>query len=156
MNESLVTSVNSAIGSAKTKIEQLYDVNAELIHEYIELAESKFESLKALKEDIESRLEDPELTEDERLSMLMNYNKNQVEIDKIRQKLIVLSAESNAVSARAVWHSLISAQVPSASATFTAATRFPSIRTPYASAPNHTSTPRRPSSCRYHSPLARQ
>ena len=28
--------------------------------------------------------------------------------------------------------------------------------TPYASAPNHTSAPRRPSSCRYHSPLARQ
>lgn len=102
--ETLVTSVNSAIDSAETRINQLYDVNADLIRENIELAKSKFENLKTLKEQIEQRLEDPELTEDERLSMLMNYNKNQVEIDKIRQKLIVLSAESNAVSARAVWH----------------------------------------------------
>lgn len=107
--ETLVTSVNSAIDSAEARIKQLYDVNAELIHENVELAKSRFESLRTLKEEIEKRLEDPNLTEDERLSMLMNYNKNQVEIDKIRQKLIVLSADSNALSARAVWHRPIEA-----------------------------------------------
>lgn len=102
--ENLVTSVNSAIDSAKTKIKQLYDVDASALNRYIEQATQELAALKTVKEEIELALEDENLTQSQRLSILMRYNNSQLIIEKLRQKIIVSSVESKKVSARAVWH----------------------------------------------------
>ncbi len=102
--ENLVTSVESAISNAETRIKQLYDVNAEALNGYIDQAREELGKLKSVKEEIEVALEDPDLTEDARLSLLMRYNDSQLVIEKLRQTIIMCSAESNVVSARAVWH----------------------------------------------------
>lgn len=102
--ENLVTNVQTIIDAANSRIKQLYDVNADVINGYIEQVEEELETLCVLKESIEEKLADPELTEDERLALLMNYNDSQLKIEKLRQSILVSSAESKAVSARAVWH----------------------------------------------------
>ncbi|MBO5715029.1 MAG: family 10 glycosylhydrolase [Clostridia bacterium] len=102
--ENLVTNVQTVIDVAKSRIKQLYDVNVDVINEYITKVETELETLRELKESIEAKLSDPELTEDERLALLMNYNNSQLKIEKLRQQILVSSAESKAVSARAVWH----------------------------------------------------
>lgn len=102
--ENLVTSVEAAISNAETRIKQLYDVNADVLNGYISQAREELNKLKAVKEEIEIALEDPNLTEEARLSLLMRYNDSQLAIEKLRQTIIMSSAESNVVSARAVWH----------------------------------------------------
>lgn len=102
--ENLVGSVESAISAAETRIRQLYDVDADRLNGYITDVRAELEALKSVKENIEAALEDENLTEKQRLSLLMNYNNSQLQIEALRQKLIVYSAESNAVSSRAVWH----------------------------------------------------
>ena len=102
--ENLVLSVESVISTAETRIKQLYDVDKELLNEYITEIRVVLEDLKTVKEEIEKSLEDENLSEQARLSYLMNYNNSQLQIEKLRQKIIVSSAESKAVSARAVWH----------------------------------------------------
>ncbi len=102
--ENLVLSVESVIDAAETRIRQLYDVNKELLNELIAEIRVVLEDLKVVKAEIEESLQDENLTEDARLSYLMNYNNSQLKIEKLRQKIIVNSAESKAVSARAVWH----------------------------------------------------
>ena len=102
--ENLVIDVNKVIDSAETRIKQLYDVDAELLNGYISQMGEELEGLKAVKESIELALEGEDLTDETRLSLLMQYNNSQLVIEKLRQTIIVASAESNAVSARAVWH----------------------------------------------------
>lgn len=102
--ENLVTSVEVAISSAETRIKQLYDVDVDLLRGYIEEVRAELDALKAVKEEIEIALEDPNLTAESRLSLLMRYNNSQIAIEKLRQTIIICSAESNVVSSRAVWH----------------------------------------------------
>lgn len=102
--ENLVTDVNKVVEAAETRIKQLYDVDAELLNSYISKVGTELESLKTVKESIEAALEGENLTEEARLSLLMQYNNSQLVIEKLRQTIIVASAESNIVSARAVWH----------------------------------------------------
>ena len=102
--ENLVTSVNTVVEAAKTRIKQLYDVDVEKLQSYIAEIESELEALRLVKEEIEVKLEQEGLTEIERLNLLMTYNNSQLVIEKLRQTIIVCSAESKAVSARAVWH----------------------------------------------------
>ena len=102
--ENLVTSVNNIIESAETRIRQLYDVDVETLNKLIAEAKTELDALKAVKEEIELALEDTNLTAERRLSLLMEYNDNQLGIEKLRQQILVSSAESKAVSARAVWH----------------------------------------------------
>lgn len=102
--ENLVTDVETVIGVAETRMRQLYDVDTEKLTEYIEDVRAELIALKTVKENIEVALEDPNLTEDERVSLLMSYNNSQIKIEKLRQQILVSSAESKAVSARAVWH----------------------------------------------------
>lgn len=102
--ENLVTSVNSVIDSANTRIRQLYDVDVETLEKYIAEVTSELEELKEVKEGIEQALDNENLTPEARLSLLMQYNDSQLVIEKLRQQIIVSSAESKAVSARAVWH----------------------------------------------------
>ena len=85
-------------------MKQLYDVDTAALTSYIEAVRAELVSLKKVKEDIELALEDPNLTEDGRVSLLMSYNNSQLKIEKLRQQILVSSAESKAVSARAVWH----------------------------------------------------
>ena len=102
--ENLVTSVELTITNAETRIKQLYDVNADLLRSYIDAVRIDLDELKSVKEEIELALEDANLTDSARLSLLMRYNDNQLSIEKLRRNIIVASAESKAVSARAVWH----------------------------------------------------
>ena len=102
--ENLVTSVETVISVAESRIKQLYDVDSTVLNTYIAQVRGELGNLKGLKEEIEVKLENPNLTEDERLSLLMNYNDSQLKIEKLRQSILVSSAESKAVSARAVWH----------------------------------------------------
>ena len=102
--ENLVTSVEGAITSAEARIKQLYDVDSELLNEYIDAARTELEALRVVKEEIEMALEDPELTEENRLNLLMRYNNSQIAVEKLRQLIIICSAESYVASARAVWH----------------------------------------------------
>lgn len=102
--ENLVLSVESVIDTAEARIRQLYDINKELLNELIAEIRVVLEDLKVVKEDIEKSLQDENLTEEARLSYLMNYNNSQLKIEKLRQKILINSAESKAVSARAVWH----------------------------------------------------
>ena len=101
--ENLVTEVENVIETAKTRIKQLYDVDSELLNGYISKATTELENLKAVKEDIEAALEG-NITEQERLTLLMQYNNSQLVIEQLRQQILVSSAESYAVSSRAVWH----------------------------------------------------
>ena len=102
--ENLVTDVEAVITAAETRMKQLYDVDTAALTSYIEDVRAELVSLKKVKEDIEIALEDPNLTEDGRVSLLMSYNNSQLKIEKLRQQILVSSAESKAVSARAVWH----------------------------------------------------
>lgn len=102
--ENLVTSVENAISAAETRIRQLYDVNADVLNGYINEARAELEKLRTVKEQIEVALENPDLTAEARLNLLMTYNDSQLVIEKLRQTIIINSAESNAVSTRAVWH----------------------------------------------------
>ena len=102
--ENLVTDVEAVISAAETRMKQLYDVDTEKLTEYIANVRVELEALKAVKEGIEEALENPYLTEDERVNLLMSYNDSQLKIEKLRQQILVSSAESKAVSARAVWH----------------------------------------------------
>ncbi len=102
--ENLVTDVESVISSAETRMKQLYDIDTASLTRYISAVREELVALKAVKEDIEIALEDPNLTEEGRVSLLMSYNNSQLKIDKLRQQILVSSADSKAVSARAVWH----------------------------------------------------
>ncbi len=102
--ENLVGSVNVAKEAAMNAIKRLYDVDSAAIEELIANVEVKVDGLRSVKESIELRLEDPNLTEGERLGLLMEYNNYQIQIEKIKNQIIVLSVESKGVSARAVWH----------------------------------------------------
>ena len=102
--ENLVFSVESVITTAETRIRQLYDVDTEAINAYIEEAREKLVALKTTKEGIEAALESGNISEDERLALLMSYNNYQLEIEALRQLILISSVESKTVSARAVWH----------------------------------------------------
>ncbi|MBE6925642.1 MAG: hypothetical protein E7461_02250 [Ruminococcaceae bacterium] len=102
--ENLVLGVEKDIQTAEKRIQQLYDVNAELLEKMIADVKQELGDLKTVKEEIETALENPDLTEAARLSLLMRYNNSQLVIEKLRQKIIISSADSKAVSARAVWH----------------------------------------------------
>lgn len=102
--ENLVTDVEAVISAAETRMKQLYDVDTEALTAYIAEVREELIALKAVKENIEVALENPDLTEEERVSLLMSYNNSQLKIEKLRQQILVSSAESKAVSARAVWH----------------------------------------------------
>ncbi|MBE6532062.1 MAG: hypothetical protein E7676_00960 [Ruminococcaceae bacterium] len=102
--ENLVFGVESIISATEQRIEQLYDLDKDTINALITEAREKLVELKTVKEGIEAALEGGNITEDERLALLMSYNNNQLIIEKLRQQILVSSAESQAVSARAVWH----------------------------------------------------
>ena len=102
--ENLVTSVEVVIESAETRMRQLYDLDTEALNALIAEARAELQTLKTVKESIELALEDENLTAERRLSLLMEYNNSQLGIERLRQQILVSSAESKAVSARAVWH----------------------------------------------------
>ncbi len=102
--ENLVTSVNTIIDVAESRIKQLYDVDSVTLNAYISQVKDELDTLETLKDEIEAKLANPDLTEEERLSLLMNYNDSQLKIERLRQSILVSSAESKIVSARAVWH----------------------------------------------------
>lgn len=102
--ENLVLGAEADITAAQKRVQQLYDVDAELINGLIEELETELAGLEAVKVEIETALENPDLTETERLSLLMQYNNGQLKIDKLRQRIVISSGDSKAVSARAVWH----------------------------------------------------
>ena len=102
--ENLVLGVEADVNTAEKRIQQLYDVDSDLLNELIAEVRVELEGLKTVKEDIETALDDPDLTETERLSLLMRYNDGQLKIEKLRQKIVISSADSKVVSARAVWH----------------------------------------------------
>ena len=102
--ENLVLDVENVISSAETRIKQLYDLDTATLTSDIAAVRVELEALKTVKEEIELALENPNLTEKERVSLLMRYNNSQLAIEKLRQKILVSSAESKIVSARAVWH----------------------------------------------------
>ncbi len=102
--ENLVTSVNNAVENAENAIKRLYDVDSATIEKHVADVKDKLEGLRTVKESIETRLADPNLTDKERLSLLMEYNNYQIQIERIKNQIVVLSVESRGVSARAVWH----------------------------------------------------
>lgn len=102
--ENLVTSVNSAVNTAQTRINQLYDVDRQYLEQCMAQVDELLVSLEQVKTDIEQALEQEGLTQEERLSLMMQYNDSQLEIERLRQQIIVSSAESLPVSSRAVWH----------------------------------------------------
>lgn len=102
--ENLVQSVNAAVSNAEAKITQLYDLNKDFLQQSIADVSEKLETLKNSKEEIEAALQQEGLTAETRLSLLMQYNNSQLQIERLRQKIITSSVESNAVSARGVWH----------------------------------------------------
>ena len=80
---SMSAKVNSAIDSAKSRITQLYDLDTALLQSYFDQAEAKLEELKVASGDT-SALE--------------------AEIEELCAKIVMASAESRVVSARATWH----------------------------------------------------
>ncbi len=102
--ENLVLDVEAVISAAETRMKQLYDLDTAKLTEDIASVKTELIALKTVKEEIELALEDPNLTEEARVSLLMRYNNSQLAIEKLRQQILVSSAESKAVSARAVWH----------------------------------------------------
>lgn len=99
--ENLVLEANSAIKAAKEKVDRLYDVDGETIETLSGQVEDKLAGLKTIKETIEN---DANLSEDNRLNMLMNYNNFQLEIENLYHRISTLSLEGKAVAAHAVWH----------------------------------------------------
>lgn len=102
--ENLVTSVNSTITVAENRIRQLYDIDSELLTQYIAQAREALDELKAVKEQIEASMEDGNWSEEERLSNLMEYNNYQLQVERLQRKIQTGAAESKPVSARGVWH----------------------------------------------------
>lgn len=101
--ENLVTEVNSAVSAAETVMRSLYDVDYEALGDYIGQVNASLGELKTVKEQIELALEG-DISDEERLTLLMSYNDSQLKIEKLRRQIISASAESKTVSARAVWH----------------------------------------------------
>lgn len=99
--ENLVLEANTAIKAAKEKIDRLYDVDGETINTLSAQVEDKLAELKTIKESIENNTG---LTEESRLSMLMNYNNFQLEIENLYHRISTLALEGKAVAAHAVWH----------------------------------------------------
>ena len=102
--ENLVLGVEADVEKAEKRVQQLYDVDAELINSLVAEIKTELDCLKAVKEEIEIALENPNLSDSQRLSLLMRYNDGQLKIEKLRQTIVICSADSKAVSARAVWH----------------------------------------------------
>ena len=102
--ENLVTAVNSIISTAENRIKQLYDVDAELLNTYITDAKAALAELKTVKEQIEAGLESSGWSEAERLSNLMEYNKYQLQVERLQRLIQTHSAESKPVAGRGVWH----------------------------------------------------
>ncbi len=102
--ENLVKNVNAAIDNADARIQRLYDVDTTALAEYKAQAMQKLAELKTIKEEIENGLEQENWSDEQRLSYLMRYNNFQLQVEKLQRKIIVTSAESKVVSARAVWH----------------------------------------------------
>ena len=80
---SMAAKVNSAIGSAKSRITQLYDLDTALLQGYFAEAEAKLEELRTASG---------------------NTSALEAEIEEICNKIVMASAESKVVSARATWH----------------------------------------------------
>lgn len=102
--ENLVNDVNNAIENADARIQRLYDVDVAALAEYKSQATQKLAELKTVKEEIENGLEQENWSDEQRLSYLMRYNNFQLQVEKLQRKIIVTSAESKVVSARATWH----------------------------------------------------
>ena len=102
--ENLVLSVEASIETAENRVRQLYDIDVDVLNGYISDAKVELDKLKSVKEEIELKLENPSLTDDERTSLLMSYNDSQLMIEKLRQLIVITAAESKIVSSRAVWH----------------------------------------------------
>lgn len=102
--ENLVTEVTSVVTQAQQRIRQLYDVDVELLQQKIQLVQNSVEELKSVKTEIEQKIEQGDLTEKQRLGLLMNYNNYQLQVTRLQNEITTLSAESKPVSARGVWH----------------------------------------------------
>ena len=102
--ENLVTDVSNTITVAENRIRQMYDVNKETLEGYIAQIQNALAELKTIKEQIEGGLEEGNLSDEQRLTKLMNYNNYQLKVEVLQRKLQSASAESKPVSARGVWH----------------------------------------------------
>lgn len=102
--ENLVTDVTNTITVAENRIRQMYDVDKAKLEDYIAQIRTALTELKTIKEQIETGLEAGGLSDQERLTKLMNYNNYQLKVEVLQRKLQTSAAESKAVSARGVWH----------------------------------------------------
>ena len=102
--ENLVADVENTVTIAENRIRQMYDVNKETLEGYITQIRSALAELKTIKEQIEGGLDSGNLSDEERLTKLMNYNNYQLKVEVLQRKLQTSSAESKSVSARGVWH----------------------------------------------------
>lgn len=102
--ENLVTEVDSVVQQAEQRINRKYDVDVQTLQEQIEQVKAAVANLKAVKEEIEQNLASGAASETERLCALMNYNDYQLKVERLKNYITVLSADSKLVSARGVWH----------------------------------------------------
>lgn len=98
---SLVNKVNSAVNSAKDKISQLYDLDIELINNYISQAQSELSNANLLKNQILSKLQSNSSGID---TLVTNFNNTKVRIEGLCTLIDVSLVESKAVSARSTWY----------------------------------------------------
>lgn len=94
--------LNSAVESARVKLAQLYDIDADAVEALVDRADKALASLQALKEEIERN--ESGWDSAERTRKLMQFNTKQLEVENLAYSVIAASMESKPVAARAVWH----------------------------------------------------
>lgn len=92
--------VNTVVSSAESRIKQLYDLDKALLTEYISDAKAELESLRALKNKIQSS----STSASEKTTALNQFNSLYAELDELCNQIVISSAESRVVSARSAWH----------------------------------------------------
>ena len=100
---SMVSKVNSAVNSAQTKISQLYDLDKELIDNYISQAKNELKQMENLKSKI-SNLLSTNPNSSEINSLATQFDNSKVKIEELCSLILASLIESNVVSARATWY----------------------------------------------------
>lgn len=95
----LISLANSVKSEAKTKIDQLFDVDVTLINGYFSELDSAIENLKSIKKSIDATSNDDQLA-----SFMMEFSQSSLEVEELCRKISVTSVESMVVSARSTWH----------------------------------------------------
>ena len=95
--------VSSAVKSAETKLSQLYDLNKELIDDYISQAKSEIKRMETLKSNISNLLNtSPNSSQIDTLAQ--QFNEANARVEELCTLINVSLVESKVVSARATWY----------------------------------------------------